>query len=472
MIYLNILFLLMAVAGSFFYAGSTFIFLVFCLGFIFFLSYSIYKKSFFMIILSALLFFGFYLKVIYSIFFNNGILFEPTGNFSYMPQDWDRALLISLIGVLGFLFSGFFLYPFISCDKKYLISDYFNIKVLNLSKYYLCWLLLLLFSLYIIYINFDYSVYHRAGKEVEYLPRYLQNFIKWLLVVGLDILALSLLNLGLNFKFGQMMIFLSLTLIIDFMCNVSILSRGFPVSGAIIIYASLSLLATKVNLLANKKYLIMLLVVYLALSVFSVIGVNTIRSKIFMGSTTSKAFLESPKFSVAAGSQLNLTGSQLNLIFGRWIGIEGVASISSAESNGWPLFFEALNEKKTYMAPSLYDAKVVAKDTPYSDIAEKGYYAITIPGVIGFSFYPGLYSFTFLFTFLLGIIGLSLENILSRVLRIPLAVAFASYLIAYRYASFGYAPADSYLLLISLLVLLPIAFIGRKLNIIKFLYKA
>lgn len=458
---------------SFLYQGNTFVFLVFCFLFCALLCRSWSVKSFFMIFLSTLLFLGFWLKIIASQLFLAGILFEPVGYFDYSPASYDEVLLISSLGAMGFICA-----TYLMADKlkRYGVGCYlFRSTHLQLSgrPYIAAWILLLGIGVIAVCLNANYGVYHRGSRVNDLLPSYIQDGIKWLLVMGLDLMALTLLNLAANCKGAKFSISICLVLFIDFLCNVSLLSRGFPVSGGAILFAIFIIYAYQGRLKLLKVF-VLPMIAYSVFSITSVSAVNFLRLSIYEGITNQQNFnkiLSTVGENTANGIIVPSINKQLNFLVGRWIGLEGVAAISSYPDKGWPLFMSALREVKNYGGASFYDATIVAQDTAYTNISEKNYYAITLPGLIGFTYYAGSYWVVFIATFLLGIFGVLVELIFFRVTTYPLVVAFTSFLLAYRYISFGYAPRDSHLLAISLLAVGIIAFMMKKFHTINLFTK-
>ncbi len=123
------------------------------------------------------------------------------------------------------------------------------------------------------------------------------------------------------------------------------------------------------------------------------------------------------------------------------------------------------------VAQVFYDSVIITKNTPYTNIGDKNFYAITLPGLIWFLYFADSYWLIFIVTLLFGMLGIVLELAFIRVTTYSLIAAFISYLVAYRYAPFGYAPKDSYLLGLSLLGVAIIGFMMRKFRIINLFLK-
>jgi hypothetical protein len=410
-------------------------------------------KFFFMVYLSALLFLGFWFKLNFTQIFLNGKLFEPVGYFDYSPQLYDEVLLVSSIGVLGFISA-----TYLMSLKRHILSSNLQPEMqtnLNLRHYALAWFLLFLACMTTFFINDHYEIYYRSSKLNDLLPVYIQNAVKWLLLIGLNLSALALVNMSLTFKNTRPYLFFTLALLVDFLCNLSLLSRAFLVSGCAMLVAFFILSNFHFRMQSPKVFAIPL-IAFLFFSAISVLSANIIRGAIYEADsnlTIAKPMITSNEKDFSYGVLKAISENHLNLTVGRWIGLEGVASIVSYPDKDLSLFLRALNESKNYDVPSFYDSTIVSFDTSYSNIAEKAnFYAITLPGIIGFSYYLGSYSLVFFITFLFGILGILFELIFLRIGTYPLVVASLSFLLSYRLVSFGYAPKDSIIYFLSLLV--------------------
>lgn len=442
-----------SIFGSLSYPGNSALYLIFCFLYCAFLLLAWRTKFFFMVYLSAFLFLGFWLKINFTQLFLKGKLFEPVGYFDYSTQLYDKVLLVSSIGVLGFISA-----TCLMSLKRHFLSS--NLKPemqtnLNSRNYALAWFLLFVACTTSFFINDYYEIYHRSSKLNDLLPAYIQNAVKWLLLIGLSLSALALVNISLTFKNTRPYLFFTLALLVDFLCNLSLLSRAFPVSGLAMLVAFFILSNFHLRLQSPKIFAIPL-IAFLSFSVISVFSANIIRGVIYQADSN---LINSSPFTISNKKDFdNLvlkvpSGNHVNLLVGRWIGLEGVASIVSYPDKDLSLFLKALNESKNYDGPSFYDSTIVSFDTPYSKIAEKvNYYAITLPGVIGFSYYLGSYWLVFLITFLFGVLGILFELLFLRIGTYPLVVASLSFLLSYRLVSFGYAPKDSITYFLSLMV--------------------
>lgn len=150
------------------------------------------------------------------------------------------------------------------------------------------------------------------------------------------------------------------------------------------------------------------------------------------------------------------------LVIDRWIGIEGVMSMVGHRQLGWGLWKEAWGEKYSHSGTSMYDLKILGA----SQEGLKHHHFISIPGIVAFFYYPGSMIFLLTSMVLLGVFAAGLEFLAYRLSDGNLILcALFGQVIAYRYAHFGYVPAQSYLLFGSLVLnLLIIYFSGKFLS--------
>jgi len=223
-----------------------------------------------------------------------------------------------------------------------------------------------------------------------------------------------------------------LALLECFFSNVSMLSRGMILNGASLLFgasAAARRYAVRLGLLSKAGFVLL----FLALFAGSMLTVNYFRSYLF--STTS-----------APSSQALQDITPVHSFVCRWVGLEGIMSISSCEAKGWPLLKEALREKYASTGTSFYDRKIVKGSTYVREGVEKKHF-IPLPGLMGFLYYPGKPVFLFAALFLLGLLAAAVEYGVYGLSGGNLILcAIIGQVIAARYAHFGYAPARSYLL--------------------------
>jgi hypothetical protein len=399
--------------------------------------FSVVSKDFFSIFISVFLWLGFWLKLNASLIFNHGRLFEPVGFFDYSATNYDATLLVAILGCSGVFFAS--LINFYSSKASNLLPTYDVDK----RRYFIIWVVLALFLCLVCYINLKYSIYQKATRELYLLPTSFTLLIKWMLFIGFEIAFLSLLNIGALLKNRNLHFYLAATLFFSFLINIVTLSRAFPLVGLVILFL-MHLLLGRLKIKWRKSRWFLVASTYLFLSVSSILLVSAYRANFFENNQTVL------HQNVKINADTKPSAGWYALVFGRWIGFEGVASTVSYPGIGIPLLFDSMKEIKSYGAPSFYDRVVVAEDSTYLDIAQRNYYAITLPGIIGYLNYSGISLIVFLGTFLVSFFSFRFLRYIELYSNNFMVGGFCAYLLAYRLVSFGYVPMDTYLFLLAL----------------------
>ena len=160
------------------------------------------------------------------------------------------------------------------------------------------------------------------------------------------------------------------------------------------------------------------------------------------------------------------------LMMYRFVGIEGVMAVQSKKDKNLKLLKEAMAEKYQENTLSFYDSKFLKNSSSYKDSISKisNQHAITLPGFIAFSYYGNSKILVFLLAFIVSILCSLVVMLFQNTLNNPLLSAFIGNLLAYRLIHWGYAPLNSYKLILALFIsLIFIIFINHALK--KFYYR-
>lgn len=430
-------------SGIFLYQGNFWISQIFSLVFCGFLFYSIRSKNTFFIFLSILLWLGFWFKFNASLYINNGRLFEPVGWFDYSSQLYDNILIISSVGLTGFFTSFFFRNKNNSPKKIYIIKKCY----INYS-----WVFIFIITILTAIINIKYSIYQRGTRGSIDLPIILTLTIQWMMYIGIIALSLILGFASIIYKDKNITLYLALILIIDFIISTSNISRGFIMSSSAIILLFI-IYCNFVKIINNYKNKIIITLIFIILCVLNLSLTTYIRNNFILDDSKTNIEIISNSRENQIKKNFEPSGGVNNLIFGRWVGLEGVAATAAYSDKGIKLFITSLKEKKDNTKVSFYDKNII-KDSPYLDIENKKYYAITLPGIIGYLNYSGSLIFIFFGCLLLGLFANIIINCSNLLFYNPLVTGYIGYLIAYRYVSFGAYPLDSYKFLLSIFFLI------------------
>ena len=149
------------------------------------------------------------------------------------------------------------------------------------------------------------------------------------------------------------------------------------------------------------------------------------------------------------------------ILINRWIGIESLILVHYSEKASFNLLFDSLSEKKNIDDNTFYEKtfnldenKIIFKNN--SEVLKGN----TLPGIITFLYYSGSLLFVSISLFLIIFIFTLFEKFILNISSINhIYSCFISHMIATRLFHFGYAPKDSYLFLMSVLLSVTLIFI-------------
>lgn len=409
------------------------------------------KAIFFDTFIGVFFWLGFWLKLTVRIAFSNGI-FSMAPYFNATGSAFDTGLLVCICGLSGLALASylrekfFYIYPerIEGIEQKGLFTLYVRYRKIS-------WVLFSLLVIFIALSNAYLGIYQRGTLPQTMLPFALNGVYTWLLMFGMASIAVVMLRFEFEINKKIPITVVILTLMEAFLSNTSMLSRGMLLSGGAFLYGVISAIK-KYSIKSNRKILIMIFVSFIFLFSSSVLTVNYLRLSIF--SSTSSTNTTAVK------------GMTTPLFVDRWIGVEEILAVSSYPALGWNLWNEAWKENptKTNEVTHFYD-RTFSK-TPQIQIDRNKFHFIqTLPGVMAFFFYPGSYWFLFISMLLIGIFAASLEYMSYKLSgkNVILAACIAQ-IIAFRLSNFGYAPAQSYLLIGSIIMNLVIIYSAEKLS--------
>ena len=490
---LRVIFFTLFICISFFsikfYEGSVTIYTVYCLSLILMLFYLTDKKaSYFEIFFSIYFFLGFWFKYVFSLLFYNGIVYDS--HIETIPmKNIDEVLILGIWISLICVLSSFICRNF---KKNYLVQNKTNFKKSFFTELYLenriTVLIVFLISIVMLaFFNLSMGIHQRGFLYNHQLPTIITNLVKWFLLFGFTTFSCFIFHVEIT-HLKKINIFTTLIIIFEvFFSYTSMLSRSFIINSS-----SLMLPIYQQSTKLLKKYdtkLIILFVLILFLAVLSVFTANHIRiAKLEDFKATYKVLAEK-KFDKLSDKDLALEKKLKNynfdipnkkitkdlnlennmygkstkptprkiiqfMIINRWTGIDSLILVSSSKIKGYDLFLRALKEEKNYIEHTFYEKEfglIVRKtNAGAGKIIMKGN---TLPGIISFLYYTGSQVFLLLSIALIFFIFNFIENFLRHSTNNNLVfICFISNMIATRLFHFGYAPKDSYMFLISILL--------------------
>lgn len=411
------------------------------------------RAIFFDTFIGLLFWLGFWLKLTYRIVFMGGD-FVLAGHFDGSPEAFDRAVLVATCGLSGLLLASYvrgkFLFNYPQAAAVEAQPGLFGFYV-DYRKYVL--LVFLLFLVTVGYLNVHLGIYQRGEITKTILPFGLNGVFTWLLLFGMASFVAIILNFELRINRSNYWWVIVYSFLEGVVSSSSQLSRGMIISTGSLLYGvfyNFRINAFKVR----ARFFIAVALVFMLLFASSAILVTYIRSVSYLESLDASASqvpahaAQEPVHAVQTPppTPLEMTVNMAaSLLVDRWVGMEGVMAISSYPELGWPVWRQAWQEVYNENVLSFYDKNLI--DSSYKDTDTSKFHYVSLPGIIAFFFYPGSYLFLFVAMALLGMGAALVEIFVFKVGgQNVILCSLLAQVIAYRFMSFGYVPAQSYLL--------------------------
>ncbi|PKO60732.1 MAG: hypothetical protein CVU24_11765 [Betaproteobacteria bacterium HGW-Betaproteobacteria-18] len=443
----------LSIAAAVSYAGHWVVFMLFTLT-ANALLFNGFRRSalFFDTFIGVFFWLGFWLKTSVRVAFANGMFAEPVGAFNGSAGAFDQALLVSSSGFVALLVASLvrerlFVYP----DRPATCSES---GIFRLYRAYRKSLVLgfLLIVVLAASSNVWLGIYQRGMVAQTVLPFGLNGVYKWLLQFGFASISALIIRFEIEINRNLSLMAVVPPILESLFSNVSLLSRGMVLNSSALAVGGLRLLGAMKCRVPLVRFIIAG-TVFVVLFVASVFAVNYLRASWVIEVDTSTSISMVPEMTSP-------------LFMDRWVGIEGVMAVSSSDKLGWSLWREAWQEKFRAGELSLYDRYFI--DSPYTHpaIDKTKNHFVSLPGIIAFLYYLGSLPFLFFALLGFGLVAAAFEIATYRYCgeNWILCSLFAQ-VVAFRYASFGYVPSQSYLLFGTLLLNVLIIFtVDRALN--------
>lgn len=456
--------------------------------------------------LSVFLWLGFFYKLCIISIFQTSFP-EGGGAFAYSAYDFDRLLKFSCTGILGFLVASIIFNKILNFKNLSDIDE--NPILLNFYKKnrkYLFFIFLIL-VLIIGSTNFYLGFYQKG-----LLPRYEVNFIfgaflKWMLIFGLTSMSCLLLEYELKvFKklgtFVLVLFFFELAF-----TNLSLLSRSMIFGGSAVLFSIY--LNYEDKILKDKLINSLVLNVSILLIIFSlmIFPINKIRNSsyidaMYFAKKTAKQMImdnkeiietnntdenieksgiqsleiqkiidsdisDEKKIEIISQKIVNREKQILDInenieriifvIKNRFVGLDGVAAVTSYPKQDYELFKRALNEEFNPNFYGFYQRIFIIpfennNETTYKKSSER-HYGIIIPGILSFLSYPGSLTFLICTVIFAHFFCSSIEYLSKRLtFNSSIFSSFIGFVLGYRLIHFGYLPKQTYLIILAIII--------------------
>ena len=400
------------------------------------------RALFFDTFIGAFLWLGFWLKFSVYIAFGSGVFNEPVGLFNGSAGAFDKALLVSTSGIAAVLVASLlrerlFCYP----DKlpRQQGSNFFKFY----KKHRICILASFLLAVVFFAIsNVWLGIYQRGIIPQTKLPFGLNGIYKWMLQFGLASFSALIVRFEIEINSKLSWVSVATVLLETFLSNISLLSRGMILNFSALAFGTTRML--QALQISRNRFVNWVAVFFFCVAfALSVPLVNFVR--VYKGAiheTSDSPCIQAPLPSLNMLSKRMIT----SLFLDRWVGMEGVMAVSAYNQLGWKLWRDAWEEKFQDGKLSLYDSRLI--DSPYRriEITHPGLHHVSLPGMIAFLYYPGSLAFLFVGVFGCALVAGAVEiGVFYMCGRNLILCALIGQVIAYRLASFGYVPNQSYL---------------------------
>jgi len=359
--------------------------------------------------------------------------------FDGSPEAFDVALIVSSCGLAALLLASvvreyFFIYPnkAPSCNSSGLFLLYRSYRLQCIAVF-------LVMVILVATSNVWLGIYQRGMVSQIALPYGLNGVYAWLLQFGLASLSALIVRFEVELSHDLTLAAAMLSLLEGFLSNVSMLSRGMIINSAGLALGVGRLLSS-MKVRVGFPRVAAIAIAFAVLFAASVLMVNFLRATSYEG-----ALVVSTQ-AAPAPSATTIKNMTVPLFLDRWVGIEGVVAVSSSQALGWSLWRDAWQERLREGELSIYDQRFI--DTPYTANPDAPkFHFVSLPGIVAFLYFPGSMIFLFFAMTFCGFLASAIEIATYRYAgRNWVLCSLIAQVIAYRYAHFGYVPAQSYLL--------------------------
>ena len=441
--------------SAFKYSGNVFYYVVFSVVSNALLYFSFRERAIFFDTFIGLIFWlGFWFKLSFAIVFQGGKV-SINGAFDGAPESFDYAVIISSFGLAGLWLASYVRGRYVFNYPESLEVETQSGLFWFYSRYRVS--ILIAFFVFVVlvgFVNAYLGIYQRGEVTRTFLPFGLNGVVTWLLLFGMSSFVAVILNLEFRLNKNRYWLAVILSFVESSISSISLLSRAMVLNAGSIIYGVMFKLRGS-SFKISKRLMWVVVFVFVVLFFCSEAGVTYVRYHAYhaggiemTSSSVQKAEgesavvetlddVESDQGAVIRSAALGFAG----LFIDRWVGIEGVMAVSSSPDLGWGLLKQGWSEIYDQDKTSFYDERFLG----VGDFSPN-FHFLNLSGVVAFFYYPGSYVFLFLAMFSLGLGGAALEVFVYKVggRNVILCSLFAQ-LIAYRFMSFGYVPAQSYL---------------------------
>ena len=468
------------------YKGNLLIYILFSLVSNYLIWFSFRKKfSFFETFFCLFLWLGFWFKFSVTLSFRDQVFSDGlVGLFSYAPEQFDSALIVSTVGIAGAIFAGhlrefFFSYPLLTIKN-------FNKSLFYIKYKHFIIITFLTLVILVSFANFYFRIYQKGLVPLEHYNFFFSGFIKILLLFGLTSLSSFILYFEIiSFKKLSFITFF-IVVIETLLSSVSMISRAM-IFGIGALYFAMYKFTKDIKEHFNIIFFSKTLLLIICLFYVSVVSSNYLRMAYFYIGTdislkennlntsqTNKKnifkneFLENNQFIIPNKDHLIIIDKKdlknsislnhfLSLAAYRWVGIDGVMSVvGRSDILSFELLKKSFLDRFDITSSQFYEKTFNLANT----VVTHNIKGNILPGMVAFLYYSGSLLFLFISIVILCLVASTVEFISFMISKKNMFFSsLVSMIIAYRFIHFGYLPHQSYLLFGSLFFVIFLVFL-------------
>lgn len=435
------------------YEGNKLYYIIFSLISYIYLVYLTNKNSFFYEnFISVFLFAGFWFNFTIKINFLDSLFPEGVGFFDYEPSSYDEVMIVCSISFISIIFSSFIRRKIFTGFTNHLVKPKFTFHP---KSFFTLFILFLIFVILISYLNYNFSIYQRSFTSKIELNFFITNFFKWFFLIGCSTFCAYFINLYINQTKKLPKKIIIIHIFIEFIINLSMLSRGMVFNSISIAWGIFKKTNFKKHYIFNSIYLILIIALFIL--GIKVVGDLRLKNKTLQISANcleikkidDKRTMNSLKIAKSSfnNSDTPIQNKYVRILLSRLIGIEGVMAVQSLDNKGYALILESLKENPSLeKGNSFFDS--LKKEQRCSDEFSK---SITLPGIVAFLYYSGSLVFVSISLIIINFFMCLIEKIMRILLGDQLLfISLVSQILAYRMWHFGFAPLNSIKLLLAI----------------------
>lgn len=443
------------------YEGNKLYYIIFSLISYIYLVYLTNKNSFFYEnFISVFLFAGFWFNFTIKINFLDSLFPEGVGFFDYEPSSYDEVMIVCSISFISIIFSSFIRRKIFTGFTNHLVKPKFTFHP---KSFFTLFILFLIFVVLISYLNYYFSIYQRSFTSKIELNFFITNFFKWFFLIGCSTFCAYFINLYINQTKKLPKKIIIIHIFIEFIINLSMLSRGMVFNSVSIAWGIFKKTNFKKHYIFNSIYLI--LIISLFILGIKVVGDLRLKNTTLQISANCLEIKDDNKpWKKIAKSSFNnsdtpIQNKYVRILLSRLIGIEGVMAVQSLDNKGYALILESLKENPSLeKGNSFFDS--LKKEQRCNDEFSK---SITLPGIVAFLYYSGSLVFVSISLIIMNLFMCLIEKIMRILLGDQLLfISLVSQILAYRMWHFGFAPLNSIKLLIAIFITIFLVYLMNK----------